>query len=380
MKVTRPIIIAAIAGMALTGCKKNKEEKTPAAPVISSFSPDKGQHGDIITISGTNFSTVPAENSITFNGVAATIVSATSTELKVSVPKSMDCSGTLRVTVVGRTAESGASFTYVPTSIVNTLAGSTEGYADGAAATTMFDHPFGVAVDASGNVYVTDEYNYRIRKITSSGTVSTLAGSTEGYADGTGATAKFYYPTGIALDVSGNLYVADLNNDRIRKITSSGTVSTLAGSAEGYADGMGATAMFYDPWGVATDASGNVYVADINNHLIRKITPTGTVSTLAGSTAGYADGTGATAMFYYPAGVAVDASDNIYVADQGNNRIRKITPSGTVSTLAGSAWGYADGAGAAAKFNSPTSVAVDASGNIYVADHYNHRIRKITQE
>ena len=183
----------------------------------------------------------------------------------------------------------------------------------------------------------------------------------------------------MAVDSSGNVYVTDENNHRIRKITTNGVVSTLAGTnAEGFKDGTASTAQFYYPYGVAVDSSGNVYVADSNNHRIRKITPEGVVTTFAGSTEGFADGTGNTAQFYYPAGVAVDSSGNVYVTDNGNHRIRKITSAGVVTTFAGTGTkDFADGAANTAKFRYPSDVAVDSSGNVYVADERDDRIRKI---
>jgi sugar lactone lactonase YvrE len=162
------------------------------------------------------------------------------------------------------------------------------------------------------------------------------------------------------------------------KITPAGAVTTLAGSTDGFADGVGAAAQFNFPFGVAVDAAGNVYVADTDNHSIRKITLAGEVSTLAGSGyPGNADGPGGFARFGYPLRVAVDAAGNLYVADTGNNRIRKISPAGAVTTLAGSNEGFVDGVGAAAQFSQPNGVAVDAAGNVYVADTNNQRIRKI---
>jgi len=265
-----------------------------------------------------------------------------------------------------------------PAGDVSTLAGGDEGYADGIGTAAQFKWPKGVAVDVSGNVYVADEGNHKIRKITPAGDVSTLAGSTSGYADGAGTAAQFKYPNGVALDALGNVYVADYDNNKIRKITPAGDVSTLAGSTSGSADGAGTAAQFNAPTGVAVDALGNVYVADKNNHKIRKITPAGDVSTMAGSTSGSADGTGTAAQFNAPTGVALDASGNVYVADYDNNKIRKITPAGDVSTLAGSTDGYVDGTGTAARFYKPFGVALDASGNVYVADRKNHKIRKIT--
>jgi len=267
---------------------------------------------------------------------------------------------------------------------VSTFAGSTTaGYADGTGSAASFETPSGVAVDSNGNVYVADTDNQEIRKITPAGVVSTLAGSTTvGHADGTGSAASFQAPGGVAVDSNGNVYVADTHNYAIRKITPAGVVSTLAGGAPGKADGTGSAASFDLPTGVAVDSNGNVYVADSFNYAIRKITPTGVVSTLAGSGAvGAADGTGRAASFYLPNGVAVDGSGNVYVADWGNNAIRKITPAGVVTTLAGSTTitpGNDDGTGRAASFSIPAGVAVDSSGNVYVADYVNNEIRKVT--
>jgi hypothetical protein len=226
---------------------------------------------------------------------------------------------------------------------------------------------------------VADNNNHRIRKVTPAGVVSTLAGSgTAGFADGSATTAKFSYPNGVAVDSSGNVYVADRSNNRIRKVTSAGVVTTLAGSATGGStDGTGTAATFSSPQGVAVDSSGNVYVAE-NGNKIRKVTSAGVVTTLAGSTSGFADGNGPTAKFSGPNGVAVDSLGNVYVGDTANHRIRKVTPAGDVSTLAGSGAGFANGSGTTAQFNKPYGVAVDSSGNVYVADETNHRLRKLT--
>jgi len=266
---------------------------------------------------------------------------------------------------------------------VTTLAGiGSPGYANGTGTAASFNYPTGVAVDGSGNLYVADQHNHLIRKITSAGVVTTLAGiGSQGYANGTGTAASFNYPWGVAVDGSGNLYVADQGNHLIRKITSAGVVTTLAGSgSSGSADGTGTAASFHDPTGVAVDGSGNLYVADKNNHLIRKITSAGVVTTFAGSgSSGSADGTGTAASFYRPDGVVVDGSGNVYVADRNNHLIRKITSAGVVTTLAGSgSAGSADGTGTAASFSYPSGVAVDGSGNVYVGDSDNHLIRKIT--
>jgi uncharacterized repeat protein (TIGR02543 family) len=271
--------------------------------------------------------------------------------------------------------------------IVSTLAGSgTAGYADRSNTEAQFNYPRGVAVDDAGNVYVADPENHRIRKIDPNGMVSTLAGSgTAGYLDRSNTEAQFNYPRGVAVDSTGNVYVADTDNHRIRKIAPNGMVSTLAGSGTaGYADGRTSTTVqFSYPLDVAVNSAGNVYVADSSNHCIRIITPGVAVTTLAGGPAkqGYADGSSGVAKFSFPQGVAVDDSTgNVYVAD-GFNRIRKIASdrNRTVTTFAGSGTaGHADGTGTAAQFTRPYGVAVDSTGNVYVADTGNHRIRRIT--
>ena len=272
--------------------------------------------------------------------------------------------------------------------LVTTLAGSGQaGFADGSGLVAQFNGPTGVAVDSSGTLYVADQSNHRIRKITTEGTVTTLAG--DGYVgstDGPGSTARFYFPLALALDNSGNIYVADSINNRIRKITSSGVVTTLAGNGQGgLADSSsGSTNVkFWQPNGVAVDSGGNVYVGDSYNNRLRYISSYGYVMTLAGSGAfgqyneiTFADGNGSVAIFWNPQGVAVDSSGNVYIADKSNHRIRKYK-SGVVSTLAGSGEsGFADGTGAAAKFGRPQGVAVDAAGNVYVAEY--RKIRKVT--
>jgi len=242
-----------------------------------------------------------------------------------------------------------------------------------------FTFPIGIAVDSSNNAYVADTLDNSIRKIDASAVVTTFAGETQGYANGTGQLAEFNRPYGIAVDSNGNVYVADTYNNVIRKVTPSQAVTTFAGEGSaGYGDGTGTAAYFDQPAGVAVDSSGNVYVADGSNY-IRKISPSAVVTTIAGNgTAGYADGAAASAEFDTPYGVAVDSSGNVYVADTYNNRIRKISTSGTVSTVAGSTSGYLDSTGTSAEFNYPAYLIFDSSGNLYVSDSGNNAVRKVT--
>jgi sugar lactone lactonase YvrE len=343
-----------------------------------------------------------------------------------------------------------------PLVIVSTFAGTgSAGTTDGHVGSATFSHPSGVAVDSSGNLYVADYSGHRIRKI-QGGFVSTLAGSgVAGYANGVGTSASFNAPFGIAFNpVDNSLVVAEYSGNRIRRVTLDGKVSLIAGTGTaGDADGAGDVAQFRNPAGVVVDSNGVIYVSESSGHRIRKIVFTGsdptnpshyTVSTLAGSgVAGFADGVGTAAKFNVPRGLAISADGTIYVADQGNYRIRRVSPTGEVVTIAGtgvsgvvdgsgdtarfsapygivwvngslivsegvhvlrqvrlkepnaaegraSSWlvqtiagssgvsGSADGSGVDARFNTPRLLAADRSGNIYVADTYNHKIRKLT--
>ncbi|HVW96409.1 MAG TPA: NHL repeat-containing protein [Mucilaginibacter sp.] len=313
---------------------------------------------------------------------------------------------------------------------VTTFAGSgTAGYLEGAGNMAMFNNPEGIAVDASGKLYVSDSFNSRIRSITTAGETASLAGiGTLGYTDGDAATAQFYGPNGIAVDASGNVFVADFGNNVIRKITPSGVVSTFAGNGTpGFVNSTTATsAEFNSPSGIAVDGSGNLYVADRGNNAIRKITAAGVVTTLAGfKSGGFVNATGTDAGFKKPNGITVDGAGNVFVADQGNSAVRKITAEGVVTTVAGgpsqtgllnfpaaialdnqgnifiadeggrimesttdhvlyilagslNVSGFVNGDGASALFSSPQGIAVDANNNIYVADQDNNCIRKLT--
>jgi sugar lactone lactonase YvrE len=248
---------------------------------------------------------------------------------------------------------------------------------DGTGSTALFKNPSSVAVVATGTLFVADTFNHTIRKVTPAGNVTTYAGipGLFGSADGPSMTATFNQPYGVAVDATGNVFVADSGNQTIRKISPGGVVTTFAGTAglRGSADGVGAAANFKAPWGLAVDGFGNVHVADAGDNTIRKITPRGAVSTLAGTAgvAGSTDAVGAAASFSCPNGVALDAEGNLHITDSQNYILRKITPVGAVTTYAGqySNKGYANGTASTALFEMLRGVAVDGAGVVYITDY-----------
>jgi sugar lactone lactonase YvrE len=361
----------------MESCSK-QSQPVMATPKISSFAPATGTRGEFVKIDGTNFSPTAAENHVFFNDIPAIVSSATPTSLVVVVPDGAGI-GKISVELNGRKEISAENYNYeVAVSVLagDGLFGSRDGLGKGA----EFFHPFGEGLDAAGNIYIADQNNNLIRKITPGGLVTTVAGTGQpGFADGKALEAQFSTPIDVASDVSGNLYVTDGN--RIRKISPDGMVSTLAGNdTAAFADGSLTDARFNGPAGIAVDASGNIFVADDGNNRIRKISIAGSVTTVAGSgVEGHIDGAATEAQFSLPFGIAIDASGNIYVGDSGNNRVRKISTAGNVSTLAGdNRSGYKDGNADTAEFGTPLGVGVDASGNVYVADAINNVIRKIT--
>lgn len=268
---------------------------------------------------------------------------------------------------------------------VTTYAGSGAiGANNGKAGDASFSNLMGLAIDPAGNIYVADSRNNLIRKISADGMVTTLAGDgNQGSADGKGNAASFFFPAALAVDTHGIVYVADTHNSMIRKITPDGNVTTLAGRPDtGTIKHPEALSRFDNPYGIAVDKAGNVFVSDWDKDQIKKVSPDGKVSVFAGTgDRGLKDGPADSASFYLPEGIALDQQGNLYVADTYNNRIRKITPDGMVSTLAGKTKkGSANGKGAAASFSHPDGIAVDRSGNVYVADVGNNKIRKITPD
>ena len=264
---------------------------------------------------------------------------------------------------------------------VATVAGTGHpGTEDGARQIARFSDPFGIAVDKRGNVIVANGgQSNRIKKITEKGEVQTVAGSTEGFADGPALEAQFNTPSGIAIDKDANIIIANTSNNRIRKLSAEGRVSTVAGSGlSGFKDGAASGAQFDGPVGVAVDKDGNIFVADAYNDRIRKITTDGNVVTIAGAGApGFQDGDAASALFDTPSGVAVDKDGNAFIADTGNGAIRKITPQGEVITIVKRDESTGD---SSAPLGRPIGIVVTHDGFLFVADAGSNRVLRIAPE
>lgn len=268
--------------------------------------------------------------------------------------------------------------TNVDAQTLSTFAGSSNGYLNGIGTNAKFSGPYSICVDTLGYFYVADINNHRIRKISPTGEVTTFAGGIRGMADGADTLARFDKPTGICIDTLGNLFVVDNQNHLIRKITPAGVVSTFAGGGTSTTihDGVGTAARFYYPLSICIDLDGNLYVSE-EQHRIRKITPAAVVTTFAGKwgTDGYVDSIGTEARFYKPKGLCADKYRNIYVADYFNRVIRKISPAGVVSTYAGiNGKSYIDGACNFGGFFLPVGLTFDKSGNLFVSDDYKIRV------
>ena len=355
---------------------QEQQETEDTTPIFSEISPLNGPKGTLVTITGKNFGADTTKVQVYFNRTKTALNSLTDTRITAKVPNGAG-SGIVKVIVDGDEAV-GPEFIYEYSTEISTLAGDgSSGFLDGPGTDAKFSALREMITDKHGNLYVADFNNDVIRKITPQGVVSTYAGSTEGYEDGPAVSAKFNGPWGLAMDSAENLYVSDAHNNRIRKISHDGIVSTLAGGKEGYADGNLLDAKFSFPTGLAIDSLGTIYVADNENHKIRKITNLGIVVTLAGSDEGLADGTWMEARFSFPYGLDLGPDGNLYVADKGNHRIRKITPEGTVGIVSGSERGFVDGPLAEAKFSNPIALKFDTEGNLYVVDR-DFKIRKIT--
>ncbi|WP_218925184.1 Ig-like domain-containing protein [Vibrio sp. ES.051] len=253
--------------------------------------------------------------------------------------------------------------------------GSKQGYLDGSADVAQFNRPSSLAIDAQDNLYVSDLDNNTIRKVsTDDGRVTTLAGkggSRPGYVDGVGTAAKFNQPRGLAVDSKGNVFVADYKNHKIRKITPEGEVTTFAGASSGYVDGQGTAALFSRPWRIVVDSNDNLYLIDMEYDGIRKITPTGLVSTYVRSQSEPLE------MLDTLHSLSIDTEGNLFVTDRMAHRVVKISTDKTVSHIAGSKKGFQNGSGTSAQFSSPEGITIDRDGNLYVVDFDNKKFRKV---
>lgn len=259
-----------------------------------------------------------------------------------------------------------------PDGSVTTLVGTATGFRDGTGLEARFSNPWGIAVGPQGDLYVADSFNGAVRKVTPEGAVTTLAGNgTKGFLDGQGTAARFEYPCGIAVDAAGTLYLADTSNNAIRKVTPGGEVTTWVGGSKGLVDGKGRDAKFNNPTGIALASDGTLYVADSNNNCIRKVAPSGEVTTVAGASApGLVDGNREIARFNYPCGLALDGQGNLLVGEILNHTIRRVAPDGVVTTLAGGGEldAFTDGPGSEAYFSGPIGITMGASGSLFIAD------------
>ncbi|MEU1028303.1 RICIN domain-containing protein [Streptomyces mirabilis] len=278
---------------------------------------------------------------------------------------------------------------------ITTVAGTGDAGAtgdDGPAVAARLDRPYGLAMDSTGTLYFSDHNNHRVRKVTTDGRIRTVAGTgTPGSGDdqGPAPSAQLDTPREVAVDRAGNLYIADSENHRIRKVTVDGQIGTVAGTGTaGFSgdDGLAVAAELNCPYGVAVDNTGNLYIADTDNHRVRQVTPDGQIRTVAGTgTPGYSGdgGSAATTQLNSPYGVAVDGAGNLYITDAENHRVRRVAADGMISTVAGTGIDGFSGDGgpaASAQLDFPLGVAADTSGTLYIADHNNHRVRRVAED
>lgn len=383
----RSLVLTALLGLAAFSCKDTNTPTPPGTgpdPVaeFSGFSPLSGKKGTVITLRGKHFGRDASRIALTINGIPASIATVADSTVTAIVPEKSGL-GKLTLTVNGKELVSREAFRYLYTATTHYFSGSSQGYADGPPTSSKFFHNYNIVSIGDGTFLVADQINCMIRRIEKDGTVSTVAGIEQqaGYQDGKKGAGKMMFPIGVESAQNGSIYVADYDNHAIRKILPDGTLTTLAGHPDrpGLTDGILAAARFKRPYGVKLDPAGVLWVCDSENNVIRKISPDGQVTTFAGSTKGYADGKLREAQFFMPVHLTIDKNGNAFVADKHNHCIRKISTDGIVSTVSGTPLqnGHKDGKAGEAMFNQPSSVQVDKLGNIYVTDLYNHCIRMI---
>jgi sugar lactone lactonase YvrE len=393
--VTPAGVISTFAGTGIAGFggdggpAPQAQMNSPGGIVIDSagnlfFSDDINYRIRMVTPAGI-ISTVAGNGSATYGGDGGSAASAGLGPLN-SPGMALDKAGNLYIPdAVSRVRK------VTPPGIISTVAGNgTAGFkGDGSAATAAsLDLPSGVAVDSAGNLYISDSNNNRIRKVTAAGIISTIAGNgTAGYnGEGAAVNTQMNFPVGVALDTAGNLYIADPENRRLRKLTPAGIISTLAGDGTAGFGGDGASAtsaVLAFPLGVALDSSGNVFIADYDNNRVRKVTPFGLITTVAGTgSPGFSgdEGPAIAAKLFKPYGLAVDSGGNLFIADSYNQRVRKVSPAGVISTFAGNgrnAFAGDGGPATQAQFY-PFGIGLNSAGNLYIADWSNNRIRRVT--
>ncbi|GGH46645.1 hypothetical protein GCM10007423_46530 [Dyadobacter endophyticus] len=357
------------------------------APELSGFSPLSGKKGTVIKIQGKHFGSDASKVSLQINGLKATINAVTDTEITAVVPEKCGLAK-LVLTVNSKEVTSAAAFRYLYTVTTSYFSGSGKGddgkdggYTDGTPQQSEFRTLYNIATDSKGVMFAADLGNCMVRRIETDGSTSTLAGAEQGgFKDGKGNQALMKFPIGIELAPDGSIYVADQENHAIRRVFSDGTLVTVAGEPDkpGTADGGLASAQFKRPYGVKLDKTGVLWICDTENGLIRKLADS-QVTTFAGSTPGYADGKLREAKFYMPSYLNFDQNGNIFVADKHNHCIRKITQDGLVTTFSGTPTksGYRDGEAGQAMFNQPCNIQIDKLGNLYVNDLWNHCIRLV---
>lgn len=348
---------------------------------ITGFMNHKAPGGATIDIYGSGFSQVPSENNVTINGLNALVQKATNINLTVTVPF-MAGSGPIIVSSGDKADTSDVDFIYEWIGEVVIVAGGSRGYVDGEGTFAKFYHPQGISFDNKNNMYVADYANYKVRKVTPSGTVSTIPGRIPSWPpDPSGANTDYGLPTATAINSNGEVYIVEVNSNAISKYIPPDSVSLfVGGNSTGHQNGNGTSASFNMPIDIAIDVAGNMYVTDKDNLCIRKITPSGDVTTFAGGQWGFQDGNGQSARFNRPMGIDIDSYGNLFVTDYFNNRVRKITPTGSVTTIAGTGThGSMDGnALTEATFTYPMAIAVASSGIIYIAEgNGENRIRLI---